>query len=170
VKLGARIMILVLAGCAGASRRAPNDAAEIAVAPTPSASAPVIAQPSTEPRPPAEPVRPARADGLIIEDLVVGKGREVHTGDRVRVHYDGHFEDGTTFDSSRTRGEPATFAIGKGQLIQGWERGVPGMREGGVRRLVVPYDLAYGERGRPPTIPERATLVFEIELIEVLGP
>lgn len=162
--------LFTIAGCAGASRTASNDATDIAIAPAASAPPPVIGTPAAAPSASAAPQKVTRADGLVIEDVVVGTGRRVETGDRVRVHYEGHFEDGKIFDSSRERGVPAIFTIGKKHLIEGWERGVPGMREGGVRKLVVPFALAYGERGRPPTIPERATLYFEIELIEVLGP
>jgi FKBP-type peptidyl-prolyl cis-trans isomerase FkpA len=120
----------------------------------------------------AAPVKPRPVDdvrvtasGLSIQDLHVGEGREVVPPAKVKVHYDGMLADGTPFDSSRKRGQPATFPTNA--VIKGWEEGLAGMREGGVRRLVIPPALAYGERGRPPTIPENATLVFEIELISI---
>ena len=103
--------------------------------------------------------------GLVIEDLVIGEGAEAPTGATVTIHYEGRLTDGTIFDSSYERGEPATFPLGS--LIRGWQEGIPGMREGGKRRLRIPYLLAYGEQGRPPAIPERADLVFVIELFEV---
>lgn len=103
--------------------------------------------------------------GLIIEDLVIGEGAEAPEGATVTIHYEGTLTDGTPFDSSYDRGEPATFPLGR--LIQGWQEGIPGMREGGKRRLRIPYQLGYGERGSPPRIPPRSDLVFVIELIEV---
>lgn len=103
--------------------------------------------------------------GLIIEDLVIGEGAAAPEGATVTIHYEGTLTDGTVFDSSYDRGEPATFPLGR--LIQGWQEGIPGMREGGKRRLRIPYQLGYGERGSPPTIPPRSDLVFVIELIEV---
>lgn len=106
------------------------------------------------------------SSGLVIRDLEVGKGREALTGDKVVVHYTGTLQDGSTFDSSIGRG-PFEFSLGKRMVIAGWERGVVGMRVGGKRQLVVPPELGYGTRGQPPKIPPKATLTFEIELLEV---
>lgn len=106
------------------------------------------------------------SSGLVIKDVEVGKGREALVGDKVVVHYTGKLEDGTTFDTSVGRG-PFEFALGKRMVIAGWERGVVGMRVGGKRQLVVPPELGYGTRGQPPKIPPKATLHFEIELLEV---
>lgn len=103
--------------------------------------------------------------GLIIEDLVIGEGAEAPPGATVTIHYEGRLTNGEIFDSSYDDGEPATFPLGR--LIRGWQEGIPGMREGGKRRLRIPYPLAYGEQGRPPAIPPRADLVFVIELFEV---
>jgi peptidylprolyl isomerase len=102
-----------------------------------------------------------------IDDVKVGTGREAKTGDTVTVHYTGRLVTGGKFDSSVDRGEPFTFKLGRGQVIQGWEQGVPGMKVGGKRKLTIPPELAYGEQGRPPTIPPDATLLFEIELLKV---
>lgn len=104
--------------------------------------------------------------GLIIQDIECGSGEEAQTGEAVTVHYVGTLEDGTQFDSSRDRGEPFSFPLGAGQVIPGWDEGVVGMKPGGVRKLTIPSDLAYGDAGRPPVIPPAATLIFEIELIE----
>lgn len=110
--------------------------------------------------------RSVEADGLVIEDLRLGTGAEVRSGARVSVHYTGTLADGREFDSSRAR-EPFTFTAGGRQVIQGFERGVRGMRVGGRRRVIIPPALGYGDRGHPPAIPARATLVFDLELLAV---
>src|SRR6476646_2776993 len=102
---------------------------------------------------------------LKIEDIKVGDGQEAKSGDRVTVHYVGTLTDGKKFDSSRDRGQGFTFNLGAGQVIKGWDRGVAGMKIGGLRKLTIPSDLAYGARGFPPVIPANATLVFEVELL-----
>lgn len=103
--------------------------------------------------------------GLMYTDLEVGEGDQASPTGRVTVHYSGYLEDGTQFDSSVERGDPITFPLNA--VIAGWTEGVGSMREGGRRKLVIPYDLAYGEQGRPPAIPPRATLIFDVELITV---
>lgn len=105
---------------------------------------------------------------LIIEDIKVGDGQEVKSGDTVVMHYKGTLTDGTKFDSSYDRNEPFTTKIGVGQVIKGWDQGVPGMKIGGKRKLTIPSDLGYGERGAGAVIPPNATLVFEVELLEIL--
>ena len=116
-------------------------------------------------------------DGLKSIDLKVGTGTVARPGDDATVQYTGWFADGTLFDSSRARNQPFSFSIGKGQVIPGWDEGVPGMAAGGQRKLIIPASLAYGAQGQtdPSTgqtiIPPNATLVFEIELISVkAGP
>ena len=104
--------------------------------------------------------------GLAFQDMVVGDGDEAVAGKAAVVHYTGWLEDGTKFDSS-VGGAPFTFNVGGGQVIQGWDEGVPGMKVGGKRKLVLPADLGYGKYGSPPVIPPNATLVFEVELLEV---
>jgi len=105
--------------------------------------------------------------GLQIEDLVVGNGIEATAGQTVSVHYTGWLLDGTKFDSSVDRGMPFEFSLGAGQVIVGWDQGVQGMKEGGRRKLTIPPDLAYGDRGAPPVIPPKSVLVFEVELLKV---
>ncbi len=104
---------------------------------------------------------------LIIEDLIVGTGVEVKSGDGVVMHYCGTLENGSKFDSSYDRGQAFETEIGVGQVIRGWDEGVPGMKVGGKRKLTIPYEMAYGERGIPGVIPPKATLIFEVELIDI---
>jgi FKBP-type peptidyl-prolyl cis-trans isomerase len=105
---------------------------------------------------------------LEIEDLQVGEGIEVANGDQVTVHYTGWLIDGTKFDSSLDRGKPFTFKLGARQVIQGWDRGVRGMQVGGIRKLTIPPELAYGDRAvGGGLIPANSTLVFEVKLLEI---
>lgn len=136
--------------------------------PPPTASA-IASSGATHPAPSTSGGAPgaARADGLVITVLKPGSGATAKVGDRVHVHYVGTLVDGTKFDSSRDRGTPFTFELGKGSVIKGWEKGVQGMQIGEVRKLVIPPELAYGENGRPPVIPRSATLVFEVELMGI---
>jgi FKBP-type peptidyl-prolyl cis-trans isomerase len=105
--------------------------------------------------------------GLKIQDVRVGQGAEAKPGSTAVVHYTGWLTDGKKFDSSRDRGTPFDFRIGAGQVIPGWDQGVAGMKVGGQRKLVIPADLGYGAAGAPPVIPPGATLVFDVELLEV---
>ena len=109
----------------------------------------------------------ATPTGLRYEEVTQGTGEPAAAGDTVSVHYTGWLPDGTTFDSSRDRGEPFQFVLGEGRVIPGWDEGVAGMLEGGTRKLVIPPALGYGEAGAGATIPPHATLVFEVELLEV---
>jgi len=111
---------------------------------------------------------PSGGGTLVIEDLVVGTGATAAVGDTVTVHYVGTFTNGTKFDSSYDRNQPYPFRIGAGQVIAGWDQGVPGMKVGGKRRLTIPPDLAYGSRGQG-AIPPNTTLVFEIDLLSIAG-
>ncbi len=105
--------------------------------------------------------------GIQIEELREGAGAEARAGNTVTVHYVGTLTNGQKFDSSRDRGTGFTFKLGAGQVIQGWDQGVAGMRIGQVRKLTIPPELAYGARGFPPVIPPNSTLVFEVELLAV---
>jgi FKBP-type peptidyl-prolyl cis-trans isomerase len=104
---------------------------------------------------------------LKIEDMKPGTGAEARPGSTVTVHYVGTLTDGKKFDSSRDRGKGFTFKLGAGQVIKGWDQGVAGMKIGQLRKLTIPAELGYGARGYPPVIPPNATLVFEVELLEV---
>jgi peptidylprolyl isomerase len=105
--------------------------------------------------------------GLKYYDLVEGKGDMPEAGQTVVVHYTGWLEDGTQFDSSLNRGTPFTFTLGQGSVIQGWDEGLATMKVGGKRQLVIPPDLGYGDQGSGGTIPPGATLIFEVELLEI---
>jgi peptidylprolyl isomerase len=104
--------------------------------------------------------------GLKYVDKKVGTGKEAKKGDRVSVDYTGYFKDGTVFDSSVGR-KPYDFTLGAGRVIKGWDEGIAGMKEGGKRKLIIPYPLAYGEVGYPPGIPPRTDLTFDLELVKV---
>lgn len=106
--------------------------------------------------------------GLEYQDLVVGNGETADSGDTVAVHYTGWLTDGTKFDSSLERGSPFTFTIDRGSVIQGWHEGIRGMKVGGKRRLIIPSDLAYGDDGYAGVIPPKATLIFDVELVEMV--
>ena len=103
---------------------------------------------------------------LKIEDLVVGTGAEAVTGKVISVHYTGTLTNGTKFDSSKDRGEPFEFTLGAGLVIQGWDKGFAGMKVGGKRKLTIPSEMGYGDMGSGP-IPPNATLIFEVELLDV---
>lgn len=127
-------------------------------------------EPPSEPHPTAnpEPETPEPAD-LIKEDISVGTGAEAKEGDKVKLAYTGRLlKTNFMFDTSVGPGKkPFEFVIGKGSAIKGWDVGIPGMKVGGKRKLTIPSRLAYGEKGHPPNIPGKATLVFEVELLAV---
>lgn len=107
------------------------------------------------------------ASGLKYLDLVVGNGASPVKGKPVTVHYTGTLENGKKFDCSVDRGKPFTFVIGVGQVIKGWDEGVMGMKVGGKRKLIIPSELGYGARGAGGVIPPNATLLFDVELLDV---
>ena len=106
--------------------------------------------------------------GLVIEEVVVGSGAEAVAGQHVFVHYTGWLTNGSKFDSSKDRGQPFDFPLGRRHVISGWDEGVQGMKVGGTRKLTIPPELGYGARGAGGVIPPNATLVFEVELLAVL--
>lgn len=131
-------------------------------------------QPQTTPSP-AATTSPTTEQGvsmndvteLQITDVQEGTGAIAKVGDSVSVHYTGQLTNGEVFDSSRGRGEPFTFTLGEGRVIEGWEQGIQGMKVGGQRQLVIPPSMAYGPGGVPPVIPGNATLIFDVELVEI---
>ncbi|MDQ6691762.1 MAG: FKBP-type peptidyl-prolyl cis-trans isomerase [Candidatus Dormibacteraeota bacterium] len=138
-------------------------------------------QPSASPSPSASPVAGADdfnagsgltmvtlPDGLKYVDLVAGTGKQPAKGDSISVQYTGWTTDGKKFDSSRDRGAPATFEIGTGKVIAGWDEAVITIKVGGKRKLIIPPALGYGTKGQPPAIPANATLVFIVEMVEVM--
>lgn len=145
-------LFLLLVGCGGASANTP--------------------EPAPAPRPPPPKEEPAAAasakysPGLEVVDVKIGGGKECKAGDKITVRYVGTLDDGTEFDRSKPS---ATFWIGKGMLIKGWDEGIPGMREGGVRNLTIPPSLGYGASAKGK-IPAYSTLHFEVELISIEPP
>lgn len=105
--------------------------------------------------------------GLMYHDLQIGSGTSPQKGQKVTVHYSGWLMNGKVFDSSLKRNKPFTFEIGKRKVIRGWDEGVLTMKVGGRRQLKVPSALGYGTVGSPPVIPKNATLIFEVELLEI---
>lgn len=105
-------------------------------------------------------------NGLVIKDIKKGTGKEAFNGSNVTVHYTGWLTNGKKFDSSKDRGTPFRFDLGAGQVIRGWDKGVQGMKEGGIRKLTIPPEMGYGSSGAG-TIPPNSTLIFEVELLKV---
>jgi peptidylprolyl isomerase len=125
-----------------------------------------VAEKKGEPAASAKTVK--TPSGLAYMELVPGNGPSPVTGKQVKVHYTGWLENGTKFDSSVDRGEPFIFTIGAGQVIQGWDEGVMSMKVGGKRKLIIPSQLGYGSAGAGGVIPPNATLIFEVELLDVV--
>ena len=136
---------------------------------------PAYSQPSGSPPAPVSSKLDAKEKELQTIDIKLGSGAEAVKGKAVVVHYTGWLYDPTTsqkgakFDSSRDRNVPFGFFLGEGRVIRGWEEGVQGMKVGGQRTLIIPPDMGYGERGAGGVIPPNATLIFDVELIEVKG-
>ena len=158
--IAALVALLALAGCGGSDEEeqaAAPPAATQTAAPTPEAVKPKVAKPTGK--------APRR---LVKKDLRAGDGPVAQPGQTVQVQYVGvSFKTGKQFDASWDRGEPFAFQLGGGQVIPGWDQGIPGMKVGGRRRLVIPPNLAYGPQGSPPVIGPNETLIFVVDLLAV---
>lgn len=180
------IALLVLAGCEDPGEIVPNAPPGISTPKVSPDTGPAEAQGET----PSDTGQPARAittaaahkpapptalgetktteKGVKYETLKEGTGPVLVRGQRSTLHYEGRLQsDDSVFDSSRARKQPFSCRIGGDALIEGWDEGIPGMRVGEIRKLIIPPELAYGEKGQPPKIPGNATLIFEVELLSV---
>jgi peptidylprolyl isomerase len=186
--VAAALAILIAAGCGSEkSEKAANKAGQTATqTETQTQTSTQPPQPAETKAPKARKVKPSAAEDalgrkpkppkgsgsppsrLVVQDLIVGKGKKAAAGDLVSVQYVGVlFDNGKEFDASwkgKRPGRPFQFPLGSGQVIPGWDQGVPGMRVGGRRKLIIPADLAYGAQGYPPAIPPNAALIFDIDL------
>lgn len=141
-------------------------------------AAPMAAHAQREKLPPADleyvektwPDAKKTSTGLRTLVMKPGSGEKASIGDKVSVLYKGMLLNGTVFDQTRSPDQPFAFRIGRGEVIQGWEEGIPLMCVGEKRLFIIPFELGYGTRGDPPKIPRRATLVFEVELVKVEKP
>ncbi|MBV9416796.1 MAG: FKBP-type peptidyl-prolyl cis-trans isomerase [Solirubrobacterales bacterium] len=162
------VAVAVLAACGGSSKApgvetAPSGGATQASIPTTPKPPPAIASKPTV----TIPSGPAPTK-LVTKDLVQGTGQTAKAGDTVTVNYVGElFKTGKEFDSSWSRNQPASFPLTTGGVIAGWVQGIPGMKVGGRRELIIPAKLAYGARGNPPTIPPNSPLVFVVDLLSI---
>lgn len=114
----------------------------------------------------AHPTATATPTGLYYIMEQEGEGGKPAKGQNVSVHYTGTLTDGNVFDSSHKRNQPISFPLGLGRVIKGWDEGIALLGKGGKAKLIIPYFLAYGEQGRPPVIPAKATLIFDVELVD----
>lgn len=149
------IIFAVLAFASGCGNSEKSGAANSSGASSPSSPAKVNGQPTTT------------SSGLQYWDIVVGTGATAVPGKPVSVHYTGWLTSGEKFDSSLDHGKPFVFSLGEGQVIKGWDEGVVGMKAGGKRQLRIPPALGYGASGAGGVIPPNATLIFDVELLEV---
>ena len=133
---------------------------------------PKVATPTTN-APPSLPTAKGETkttpSGVVYETLEEGTGPTAVAGEVIKIHYTGTLEDGKKFDSSRDRGQPFTVAIGTSAVIKGWDEGVPGMKVGERRKLTIPPQAGYGALGQKPKIPPNATLIFDVELVEIVS-
>jgi len=156
------LIVLVLAGAIFVFAKSNSTNNQVFPTSTPSAT---IIPAETPQASPSATVN--KMDELKVEDEVAGTGAEAVAGKSVTVNYTGTLTDGTKFDSSLDHGQPFVFNLGAGQVIQGWDEGVVGMKVGGKRKLTIPPSLGYGSAGIPGAIPGNATLIFDIELLKV---
>jgi peptidylprolyl isomerase len=170
-------IVALLAGCGSGgsstitvgNENKGDEASAKASATTPGATTTTATTPSSGPlskEPTVTPPSGAPPTTLVAKDLVKGTGAEAQLGKSITVNYKGVlYHGGKEFDSSWKRGEPSTFQLEQGKLIAGWTQGIPGMKVGGRRELIIPASLAYGAKGSPPTIPPNEPLVFVIDLL-----
>lgn len=163
ISRGLGLLFLAAIGCAPARGPAPSPI-KVEALPPPVSDAPADLQ---EPEPRVVESTAPQDDRLEVLDISIGTGTTALPTSTVEVHYVGTLDDGAEFDSTRSRGQPFRVELGKHALIEGFERAVVGMRAGGIRRVRIPHELAYGERGVPGKIPPGAALTFEIELLGV---
>jgi len=164
---GLAVAVVMLAAGCNEAKQSTTTTAQTEVGATVTGGAPAATTPTSEA---AGGKVHKLASGLQYEDLVVGSGKMAEPGMNVSVHYIGWLKESTRetpFDTSRDRGQPFLFQLGASQVIAGWDEGVKGMRIGGKRLLTVPPDLGYGARGAGGVIPPNATLIFEVELLDV---
>jgi peptidylprolyl isomerase len=162
------VAVAGVAGC-GSSSKAPG------IQPIPSSGDTATTIATTPKPPPALATKPVvtvppgpAPTKLVVKDLVVGTGKTAKVGDTVTVNYVGVLDKtGKEFDSSWKTGQPASFPLTHGGVIAGWVNGIPGMKVGGRRELIIPADQAYGKAGRPPTIPPNSALVFVVDLLSI---
>ncbi|MEA2442680.1 MAG: peptidylprolyl isomerase [Thermoleophilaceae bacterium] len=162
------VAVLAFAGCGGDDK---GTTADIPAGPAPSAPPPPKASSNlkdTKSKPTIAKPKGSPPKKLVVRDIVKGKGRAAKKGDQLSMQYVGvTFDDGQEFDSSWDSGSPIDFKLGTGGVIEGWDRGVVGIKPGGRRELIIPSKLAYGAQGRPPSIPPNAALVFIVDALSV---
>ena len=170
--LVAVVLAMGLGACGGDddsgddNAQAPAKTTPTATEPTPAEAQEALKDTSQRPVIPKPTGSPPRR--LVVEDIVKGKGKAAKKGDTVIVHYVGmNFSNGQEFDASWDRGQPFPVTIGQTQVIEGWTRGLVGIRKGGRRKLTIPPELGYGPNGYPPSIPPNETLIFVVDAVEV---
>ncbi|HKP20283.1 MAG TPA: FKBP-type peptidyl-prolyl cis-trans isomerase [Thermoleophilaceae bacterium] len=170
--LVAVVLAMGLGACGGDddsgddNAQAPAKTTPTATEPTPAEAQEALKDTSQRPVIPRPTGSPPRR--LVVEDIVKGKGKAAKKGDTVIVHYVGmNFSNGQEFDASWDRGQPFPVTIGQTQVIEGWTRGLVGIRKGGRRKLTIPPELGYGPNGYPPSIPPNETLIFVVDAVEV---
>lgn len=174
------IILVVILAYQDSKKQSPSLLDKLNATPTPAIDVtPVVSQPqqnltnpSNNQNPTSQSSSPSAVieleEGVKIQELVIGSGREVKSEDTIAVNYIGYLENGQKFDSSYDRNKPFPVQIGVGQVIPGWDIGIIGMKEGGKRRIFIPSNLAYGEQGAGNgLIPPNANLVFDVELLSV---
>jgi FKBP-type peptidyl-prolyl cis-trans isomerase len=166
VAAAALLALGMASGCSKLTEPPAQEPLEATASVKPMAEASAAPKAAPRPKPTFKDEKPDPSLGIV--DVKVGTGAVAKAGDRISVHYRGSLKaDGKEFDASRPRGKPFTFQLGTGSVIKGWDQGVAGMKVGGTRKLTIPGALGYGARGSAPKIPPDATLLFDVELLDV---